>query len=58
MAGLPGREREPFMAHWAKIMCIETATQNTTVADGEVTGNISCWKDGDNCLIDYWLGRA
>ena len=58
MAGFPGRERDPFMAHWAKIMRLETATQNTVVADGQVAGNIGCWQDGEDCLVSYWLGRA
>ena len=58
MAAHPGRDREQFMAHWAKIMRIETAVQNTVVADGEVAGNIGSWEDGSERLVSYWLGRA
>lgn len=57
MAAFRTREREAFMAHWAKIMADPTADNRTIVADGHVAGNIGAWTDGNERLIGYWVGR-
>ena len=61
MAGFPSRERDAFMAHWAKIMhreTNETGILNTVLADGTVAGNIVYWEAAGEPNIGYWLGRA
>jgi RimJ/RimL family protein N-acetyltransferase len=57
MAAFPPRERDAFMAHWAKTLANETALTWTVVSDGAVAGNIGCWEaDGRRC-VGYWIGR-
>jgi RimJ/RimL family protein N-acetyltransferase len=58
MAAFPSREREAFMAHWAKCMTNETTVLRTIVFEGEVAGNIVFWEDPGEPKIGYWLGRA
>ena len=40
MAAFPSRDRDAFMAHWARIMSKETGILNTILADGTVAGNV------------------
>jgi RimJ/RimL family protein N-acetyltransferase len=57
MAAFPSRDRDAFMAHWAKRLANESALTMTIVSDGEVAGNIGCWEaDGDR-FVGYWIGR-
>jgi hypothetical protein len=44
MAAFPSRDRDAFMAHWAKIMSNETGILNTILADDTVAGNIVYWE--------------
>lgn len=57
MAAFPSRDREAFMAHWAKITRDDTVIAKTIVADGVVAGNIVSFMRGDTREIGYWLGR-
>jgi RimJ/RimL family protein N-acetyltransferase len=57
MAAFPSRERDPFMAHWAKIRADRTALMQTIVADGRVVGNIVSWDQSGDREIGYWIGR-
>lgn len=59
MAGFPSRERDAFMAHWAKILADPACVARTIVHDGEVAGNIGAWTDVDSRerLVCYWIGR-
>jgi RimJ/RimL family protein N-acetyltransferase len=57
MAAFPPRERETFMAHWAKTLANDLALTWTVVSDGEVAGNIGCWEDDGRRLVGYWIGR-
>jgi RimJ/RimL family protein N-acetyltransferase len=57
MAAFPTRDRDVFMAHWAKTLANESALTWTVVCDGEVAGNIGCW-EADGCrFVGYWIGR-
>jgi RimJ/RimL family protein N-acetyltransferase len=57
MAAFPTRDRDVFMAHWAKTLANESAHTWTVVSDGEVAGNIGCW-EADGCrFVGYWIGR-
>ncbi len=63
MADFPAREREPFMAHWARIRADPTNVLRTIVvgdgaAGGEVAGNAVSWEQSGHRMIGYWLGRA
>src|SRR3979411_3564727 len=44
MAAFPSRDRDAFMAHWARIMSNETGILNTILADGTVAGNVVYWE--------------
>ncbi|QYM79105.1 GNAT family N-acetyltransferase [Horticoccus luteus] len=57
MAAFKSRDRDAFMAHWARIMANPACTLRTILADGGVAGNIGSWTDGAERLVGYWIGR-
>jgi RimJ/RimL family protein N-acetyltransferase len=57
MAAFPPRERDAFMARWAKTLADDSALTWTVVSDGAVAGNIGCWEDDGRRLVGYWIGR-
>jgi RimJ/RimL family protein N-acetyltransferase len=58
MAAFPSRDRDAFMAHWARIMTNQTGILNTIVADDIVAGNIVSWDAAGEPNIGYWLGKT
>jgi RimJ/RimL family protein N-acetyltransferase len=58
MAAFPSRDRDAFMAHWAKIMRNKSGILNTVLADDTVVGNVVCWEADGKWNIGYWLGKA
>jgi RimJ/RimL family protein N-acetyltransferase len=58
MADFPSRDREAFMAHWAKIMANPACAIRAIIADGNVAGHVGAWTDGADRVTGYWLGRA
>jgi RimJ/RimL family protein N-acetyltransferase len=61
MAGFPSRDRDAFMAHWARIMSNETnptGILNTILTDETVAGNIVYWEAAGEPNIGYWLGKT
>ncbi|MDP9341110.1 MAG: GNAT family N-acetyltransferase [Actinomycetota bacterium] len=59
MAAFESRDREAFMAHWAKILRDETVLVKTVVVDGEVAGNVVSFESPvtGKREIGYWIGR-
>jgi RimJ/RimL family protein N-acetyltransferase len=57
MAGMPGRDRQAFDEHWARILADDTGRIRTIVADGEVVGNVLSFERGDRREVGYWIGR-
>jgi len=57
MAAFPSRNREEFMAHWARNLQNPTAVNRTIVANGEAAGNVVCWEQEGERRIGYWIGR-
>ena len=57
MAAFPSRDRDAFMAHWAKTLANDSALTMTIVSDGEVAGNIGCWEADGQRFVGYWIGR-
>jgi RimJ/RimL family protein N-acetyltransferase len=57
MAAFKSRDREAFMAHWAKIMANPACALRVILADGTVAGNIGAWTDGADRQVGYWIGR-
>jgi RimJ/RimL family protein N-acetyltransferase len=58
MAAFPSRDRDAFMAHWARIMNNETGILNTILADDTVAGNVVYWEAAGEPNIGYWLGKT
>lgn len=57
MAAFPAREREPFVAHWAKLLADPGIIAQTIVAAGHVAGNVVSWEQSGKRLVGYWIGR-
>lgn len=57
MAAFPSRDREAFMAHWAKSMGNENVNLKTILFDEQVAGNIVSWQQGAEREVGYWLGK-
>ena len=53
MAAFPSRERNPFMAHWAKIMGDETVVKKTILFNEQVAGNIVSWEQSSERDVGY-----
>jgi RimJ/RimL family protein N-acetyltransferase len=58
MAAFPAREREAFMAHWAKIRADESNVTQAVVVAGEVVGNVVSWEDSGRRYVGYWIDRS
>lgn len=57
MAAFPSRDRETFMAHWAKIMKNAEVIIKTILFDGQVAGNIVSFEMDRRREVGYWVGR-
>ena len=57
MAAFPARDRQAFMAHWAKILGDETVITQTILFDGQVAGNIVSFELAGAREVGYWIGR-
>ena len=57
MAAFPSRDRESFMAHWAKIMANDSNILKTILFDGQVAGNIVSWEGSGEREVGYWVGK-
>jgi len=58
MADFKSRDREAFMAHWARIRVAEQTWIRTIVVDGEVVGNVMSFPRNGVQEVGYWIGRA
>jgi RimJ/RimL family protein N-acetyltransferase len=57
MAAFPARAREPFMAHWARIMADESVILRTVLCDDQVAGNVASFMQAGLREVGYWIGR-
>lgn len=57
MAAFPSRQRDAFMAHWAKIMQDDTVVLRTILFDGQVAGNVVSFMRSGKREVGYWIGR-
>jgi RimJ/RimL family protein N-acetyltransferase len=58
MANFPARERDAFMAHWAKILADEKCLVRTILFGPAVAGNVGSWEQDGKRLVGYWIGKA
>jgi RimJ/RimL family protein N-acetyltransferase len=58
MAAFPARDRAAHMAHWTKILAVETNVTRTIDAGGQVAGYAGSWVNEHGVReIGYWLGK-
>ena len=57
MAAFPSRDRDAFMAHWAKSTADKSATIRTIIFEEGVAGYIVCWEDSGERKVGFWIGR-
>jgi RimJ/RimL family protein N-acetyltransferase len=57
MAAFPARDRQAFMAHWARILADATVAKQTILVGGQVAGNIGSWEQSGKREVGYWLGK-
>jgi RimJ/RimL family protein N-acetyltransferase len=57
MAAFPARDREPFMAHWARILADESNVIRTILFEEQVAGNMVSFVQAGQREVGYWLGR-
>jgi RimJ/RimL family protein N-acetyltransferase len=57
LASFPARNRDAFMAHWAKIMANESVILKTILFDGQVAGNIVSFEMSGKREVGYWIGK-
>lgn len=57
MAAFPARDRDAFMAHWAKIRLDESNITKTILYHGEVAGTVMSFLLEGKREVGYWIGR-
>jgi len=57
MAAFPARDREAFMAHWAKIMANDSVILKSILCDSQVAGNIVSFIQSGEREVGYWIGK-
>lgn len=57
MAAFPARDRDSFMAHWAKVLADDAVVRRTILLDGEIVGNIVRFVQSGESRIGYWIDR-
>ena len=60
MAAFPARDRDAFMAHWAKIMTNDSVILKTVLFNEHVAGNIVSFvqsMQSDKREVGFWIGK-
>ena len=57
MAGMPSRDREAYMAHWAKNMRDDRNDNRSILFNGQVVGYIVSFPMEGVREVGYWIGR-
>lgn len=57
MAVFTPRDRDAFMAHWAKILADETVVKKAVLLDGRVAGHVVIFERSGRWEVGYWIGR-
>lgn len=56
-AAFPARDRDAFMAHWAKILRDETVIVKAILFNAQVAGNIVSFEQSGQTQVGYWIGK-
>jgi RimJ/RimL family protein N-acetyltransferase len=57
MAAFPSRDRDAFMAHWAKIMTDDSVILKSVLFNEQVAGNIVSFVQFSKREVGYWIGK-
>jgi RimJ/RimL family protein N-acetyltransferase len=57
MAAFVARDRDAFMAHWARILVDDSCIAKTVLVDGQVAGNVGSFDMEGQRLVGYWIGK-
>lgn len=57
MANVPARDRDAFMAHWARILRDGSVVVRTVEMGDAVAGNVVSWVHDEERDVGYWIGR-
>jgi RimJ/RimL family protein N-acetyltransferase len=57
MAAFEARDRDAFMAHWAKIAVDGSVVTRTILLGGLVAGNVVSWVHDGERDVGYWIGK-
>jgi RimJ/RimL family protein N-acetyltransferase len=57
LADFPPRDRDAFMAHWAKILADDSGWHRVIVVDDLVVGNVVCFIRDGLQEVGYWIDR-
>ena len=57
MANFEARDRDAFMAHWAKILHDDSVVVRTIEVEGHVAGKIVSWEHDGERDVGYWIGH-
>jgi RimJ/RimL family protein N-acetyltransferase len=57
MANFEARDRDAFMAHWAKILRDDSVVVRTIEVEGRIAGNIVSWEHDGERDVGYWIGH-
>lgn len=57
MAAFPARDREAFLAHWAKILADASLIKKAILFEDRLAGHIGAFAVHGETLVGYWLGR-
>jgi RimJ/RimL family protein N-acetyltransferase len=58
MAAFTARDRDAFMAHWARILVDGSVMAKTVLFDGQVAGNVVSFDMEGQRLVGYWIGKG
>ena len=57
IAAFTARDREAFLAHWARIRSDPAVVTRTILRAGDVAGNIVSFEQDGAREVGYWIGR-
>src|SRR5574341_1661064 len=57
MVAFEPRNREAFMAHWAKMLVDDSVVKKTVLVDGQVAGNMVSFEYQGHGEVGYWIGK-
>ena len=57
MAAFPSRDKEAFMAHWARILADASVLKRAILLDGQLVGNIGSYLLEGKREVGYWIGK-